>query len=106
MALGACVAVCALALGVSALSGDASAVHTRTPLATVGKTVASKGVVPVEPLDGTKHGKAVRQFAPSVTTAAIRPPEAPLTDATRAANPQHVAQGDVSTRASSAAHSS
>jgi hypothetical protein len=70
MTLGACVAVCAVALGVSALSGDASA-STHAASVTVGKTVASKGVVPVEPLDGTKHGKAARRVAPSVTTAAI-----------------------------------
>lgn len=77
MTLGACVAVCALALGVSALSalsGNSSAAAQTEPGPAVGKTVASKGVVPVEPLDGTKHGKAVRHVAPSVTTAAfVRP---------------------------------
>jgi len=76
MTLGACVAVCALALGVSALSGDASAATSRAPAsAAAGKTVASKGVVPVEPLDGTKHGKAARRVAPAVTTAAIVRPK-------------------------------
>jgi hypothetical protein len=69
--LGACVAVCALALGVSALSGDASAATSSPAAAAAGKAVASKGIVPVEPLDGTKHGKAVRRVAPAVTTAAI-----------------------------------
>jgi hypothetical protein len=72
--LGACVAVCAIALGVSALSGDSSATAPAAAAPAVGKTVASKGIVPVEPLDGTKHGKAVRHIAPSVTTAAfVRP---------------------------------
>lgn len=73
-ALGACVAVCVLALGVSALSGDSTSSSTASAAAaptSVGKTVASKGVVPVEPLDGTKHGKAMRRAAPAVTTAAI-----------------------------------
>ena len=70
LGLGACLAVCVLALGVSALSGDASA----TPVAAAdagAKTVPSKGVIPVEPLDGTRHAKAVRRVAPAVTTAAI-----------------------------------
>ena len=72
--LGACVAVCAIALGVSALSGDSSPSAQTAAAPAVGKTVASKGTVPVEPLDGTKHGKAVRHVAPSVTTAAfVRP---------------------------------
>ena len=73
--LAACLGVCVLALGVSALSGDSSDANGSTASATasaaVGKTVASKGVVPVEPLDGTKHGKAARRVAPAVTTAAI-----------------------------------
>jgi hypothetical protein len=77
MTLGACVAVCAIALGVSglsALSGDSLASAQTAAGPAVGKTVASKGIVPVEPLDGTKHGKAVRHVAPSVTTAAfVRP---------------------------------
>jgi hypothetical protein len=74
MTLGACVAVCALALGVSALSGDASA-KTTAAATSLGKTVASKGIVPVERLDGTKHGKAARRVAPAVTTAAIVRPK-------------------------------
>lgn len=74
MTLGACVAVCAMAVGVSALSGGSSASSPTAAGPSVGKTVASKGIVPVEPLDGTKHGKAVRHVAPSVTTAAfVRP---------------------------------
>jgi hypothetical protein len=74
MTLGACVAVCALALGVSALSGDASPKAVAVT-ASIGKTVASKGIVPVEPLDGTKHGKAVHRVVPAVTTAAIVRPK-------------------------------
>jgi hypothetical protein len=73
--LAACLGVCVLALGVSAISGDSSDSHgssaTATASTAVGKTVASKGIVPVEPLDGTKHGKAARRVAPAVTTAAI-----------------------------------
>jgi hypothetical protein len=74
MTLGACVAVCALAVGVSALSGDSSP-KAAAVTASIGKTVASKGVVPVEPLDGTKHGKAVHRVVPAVTTAAIVRPK-------------------------------
>jgi hypothetical protein len=73
--LAACLGVCVLALGVSALSGDSNDTHGSSAAASdsaaAGKTVASKGVVPVEPLDGTKHGKAARRVAPAVTTAAI-----------------------------------
>jgi hypothetical protein len=68
--LGACLGVCVLALGVSALSGDAAA----PPVAAAdagAKTVPSKGIIPVEPLDGTRHAKAVRRVAPAVTTAAF-----------------------------------
>jgi hypothetical protein len=74
MTVGACAAMCALALGVSALSGDAAA-KTSAAVATLGKTVASKGIVPVEALDGTKHGKAARRAAPAITTAAIVRPK-------------------------------
>ena len=70
IALGACVGLCVLALGVSALSGDSSA-SPSAGSASIGKTVPSKGFVPIETIDGTKRGKAVRHFAPSVTTAAI-----------------------------------
>jgi hypothetical protein len=72
--LGACLGVCVLALGVSALSGDASAAPAASAAA-IGKTVPSKGIVPVEPMDGTKHGKAARRTAPAVTTAAIVRPK-------------------------------
>ncbi len=68
--LAACLGVCVLALGVSALSGDASAAPAASADAGA-KTVPSKGVIPVEPLDGTRHAKAVRRVAPAVTTAAI-----------------------------------
>jgi hypothetical protein len=75
--LGACLGVCVLALGVSALSGgDSSSSSSSKTAATesVGKSVASKGIVPVEPLDGTKHMKAMRRVAPAATTAAfVRP---------------------------------
>ena len=72
--LSACVAVCVLAVGVSALSGRSSGSAQTAAGPALGKTVASKAIVPVEPLDGAKHGKAVRHVAPSVTTAAfVRP---------------------------------
>jgi hypothetical protein len=80
MTLAACLGVCVLALGVSAISAvssdstnahDSSAAATASAALGIGKTVASKGIVPVEPLDGTKHGKAARRVAPAVTTAAI-----------------------------------
>lgn len=68
--LGACLGVCVLALGVSALSGDASAAPVAASEA-LAKIVPSKGIIPVEPLDGTRHAKVVRRVAPAVTTAAI-----------------------------------
>ena len=73
IALGACVGVCVLALGVSAVSGDSSPppASAASSVINVGKTVASKGIVPVEQLEGTKRAKAVRRTAPAVTTAAI-----------------------------------
>lgn len=74
IALGACLGVCVLALGVSALSGDASAAPTATAAA-FGKTVPSKGIVPVEPMDGTKRAKNARRTAPAATTAAIVRPK-------------------------------
>lgn len=66
-AVGACLGLCVLALGVSALSGDATAVPVAAA-ATLGKTVASKGIVPVERLDGAKHAKAARRVTPVATT--------------------------------------
>ena len=69
--LAACLGVCVLALGVSALSGDSSSSASKSAAeASLGKSVPSKSVVPVEPMDGTKHGKAVRRVAPAATTAA------------------------------------
>lgn len=69
--LGACVGLCVLAVGVSAVSGDPSPTPAASTSSTMGKTVASKAVVPVEPLAIAKHAKAVRRTAPAVTTAAI-----------------------------------
>ncbi|MDB4938914.1 MAG: hypothetical protein JWP87_5886 [Labilithrix sp.] len=75
--LGACLGVCVVALGVSALSGGSSSTTESGSAASesVGKTVASKGIVPVEPFDGTKHAKAIRRVAPAATTAAIVRPK-------------------------------
>lgn len=74
--LGACLGLCVLAVGVSAISGDSSP-RAAAPAdsSAVGKTVASTGIVPVESLDGTKHAKAVRRVAPAATTAAIVRPK-------------------------------
>lgn len=73
--LGACLGLCVLAVGVSALSGDSSPRAAASDSAAVGKTVASTGIVPVESFDGTKHAKAVRRVAPAATTAAIVRPK-------------------------------
>lgn len=71
--LGACLAMCVVAVGATAMSGDNTSEKTPASAA-IGKNVASKGVVPVEPLEGTKHAKVVRRVAPAVTTAAfVRP---------------------------------
>jgi len=69
VALGACLGLCVLALGVSAISGGNSSSPSAASAA-IGKAVPSKGVVPVEKLDGTKHAKA-RRVAPVATTAAV-----------------------------------
>jgi hypothetical protein len=70
--LAACVGVCALAVGISALSGSASAsTGAATSAAALGNTVPSKGIIPVEALEATKHGKAVRK-APAVAIAGAR----------------------------------
>ena len=71
--LAACVAVCVLAIGVSALSGPASAStpSAASAAAALDKTVPSKAVVPVEGLEGTKHAKAVRK-APAVASPRTR----------------------------------
>lgn len=69
-ALGVCLGLCVLALGVSALSGDTTAVPVAAA-ATLGKTVASKGIVPIERFDGAKHAKAARRVTPVATTATM-----------------------------------
>ncbi len=56
-ALGACVAVCVIALGVSALSSSTSDKDAKTS-ASAAKSVPSKGVVPIESISSTKLGKA------------------------------------------------
>jgi negative regulator of sigma E activity len=66
--VGACLALCVVAIGVSALSRDASASTTASTVAP-GRT-ASKGVVSIESLDGTKHGKATRRSTSTAPTAA------------------------------------
>ena len=68
--LGACVAVCVVALGVSALSGDASAA-TPASVAEARNTVPAQSIVPIERLDGQRHAKAARfpRFVPA--TAAV-----------------------------------
>lgn len=76
LGLGACLAMCVVAVGATALSGSGESTSAKTAAsATVGKTVASKGVVPVERLEVTKHAKAVRRVAPASTTAAIVRPK-------------------------------
>jgi hypothetical protein len=67
--VGGCLALCVVAIGVSALSRDASA-RTSTSTVSAGRTVASERVVPIEPLDGTKHGKATRRSTTTVPTGA------------------------------------
>jgi hypothetical protein len=76
--LGACLGVCVLALGVSAISaitGGSSTPEASAATAAAGKTVPSKAVVPIEPMAGTKHAKASRQAPPAATTAAIVRPK-------------------------------
>jgi hypothetical protein len=70
--LGACLAVCVVALGVSALSGNASASSSSAASSeALGKTIPSKGIVPVEALDATIHAKLARRTPP--TAAIVRP---------------------------------
>ncbi|HSO33389.1 MAG TPA: hypothetical protein VLT33_12735 [Labilithrix sp.] len=76
--LGACLAVCVVALGVSALSGEASASTAGTPIAAAavgGNTVPAQSIVPVEKLDGTRHAKAARRTTPVAATAAVVRPK-------------------------------
>ena len=68
--LGACLAVCVVALGVSALSGDASAA-TPASAAAARNTVPSQSIVPVEKLGGQRYAKAVRLLRPVPATAAV-----------------------------------
>jgi hypothetical protein len=77
LALGACLAMCVVAAGVSAVSGDSTSTAQSSAASSVGtaKTVASKGIVPIEPLDGAKRGKAVHRPTPTVATAAIVRPK-------------------------------
>jgi hypothetical protein len=69
--LGACLAVCVVALGMSAVSGgstsNASASSSTAPA--VGKTAPSKGATPIETIDGSKRAKAARRVIPAATTA-------------------------------------
>ena len=70
--LGACVAVCAIALGVSALSGGSTSGSTSSASSeALGKTVPSKGIVPVEALGGNLRAKSVRRIAPTVASTAV-----------------------------------
>ncbi|CAN5911559.1 hypothetical protein BH11MYX4_BH11MYX4_48330 [soil metagenome] len=76
--LGACLAVCVVALGVSALSGEASASTAGTPTtaaAVLANTVPAQSIVPVEKLDGTRHAKAPRRTTPIAATAAVVRPK-------------------------------
>ena len=67
--LGVCLAVCVVALGVSTLSDDSgSSASSESTMSA--KTVPAKAIVPIEPLDGTKHGKVVRRLAPTATAIA------------------------------------
>lgn len=73
-ALGACVAVCVLALGVTAISGSSSEAPAANASAAA-KTIPSKVVVPIETLSIARHGKAP---APSMIVAQARPAPAPF----------------------------
>ena len=68
--LGACLAVCVVALGVSALSGEASAATPATA-AEARNTVPAQSVVPVERLGGQRYAKAPRRTTPVPATAAF-----------------------------------
>lgn len=74
-ALGACVAVCVLALGASALSSGSATADAKqasaSPAAATAKTIPSKVIVPVETLSIVKHGKA--PAAPAFVLAQARP---------------------------------
>jgi negative regulator of sigma E activity len=72
--LAACVGICVVALGVSALSGDASpSAGSATATGSFAKTSPSLAVVTVESMSGAKRGKARRHApAPGVTAASHR----------------------------------
>jgi len=69
--LGACLALCVVALGVSALSGEASAASPE-PAAEARNTVPAHGIVPIEKLDSALHAKVTRRSVPP-TAAVVRP---------------------------------
>ncbi len=70
--LGACVAVCVVALGVSALSGDASAATPASvAVAEARNTVPAQRIVPIEKLDGQRNAKAARSQRSVPATAAV-----------------------------------
>lgn len=69
--LGACLALCVVALGVSALSGEASAA-TPASAAEARNTVPAQSIVPVEKLGGSAcYAKAARLPRPIPATAAV-----------------------------------
>ena len=69
--LGACLALCVVALGVSALSGDAS-VTSPQAAAEARNSVPAYGIVPVEKLDPALRAKVTRRSVPP-TAAIVRP---------------------------------
>lgn len=99
--LGACLAVCVVALGVSALSGDAAASTTAsTPItaaAVRSNTVPAQAIVPIEKLDDTRHAKAPRRAPQNPSDRRDQPREAPLIQRP---------QGRGSTRATASAQAS
>lgn len=73
-ALGACVALCVLAVGVNAISGGSDAHAATSSSPAVARTVPAKAVVSVEQLEGARHAKAARRAAPPPTAiATVRP---------------------------------
>ncbi|MBX3189029.1 MAG: hypothetical protein KF819_18555 [Labilithrix sp.] len=74
MTLGGCLALCVVALGISAVSADPSQSVPASEVV-VGKTVPSKGTTPIETIDASTRAKAVRRAIPAATTAtvAVRP---------------------------------
>ena len=72
VALGACLGLCVLALGASAISSGTDPSAKAVGSAEIGKSVPSQGVVPIEKMDGTKHAKAHRAATVATTAAVIR----------------------------------